>query len=158
MKFQILGILIILTCFASSSFSETSLSPITTSPVKRNIDSSVDRKLPVTPRCRVAADLAITQILDPIFEQATGNSIVKVRVKNIGGIAANSFIMTYSDGTINKSVTLVGLAVGVTKQIVFKIPYWVYRPDAYFTIKADSSNRIRECDEKNNSKTFFGLG
>ncbi|MCH8840212.1 MAG: endonuclease [Planctomycetes bacterium] len=47
---------------------------------------------------------------------------------------------------------------GATVTVIFRLPYWVYNPDATLEVTADYKGTVRECNEKNNTKTFKDRG
>ncbi|UOF02521.1 CARDB domain-containing protein [Bdellovibrio reynosensis] len=116
-----------------------------------------DRILP--PLCRAYPDLVVSNLLDPLYDHPTHSSIIKAVVKNQGGKAAATFVVRLVvDGSTIREVVVHGLGAGMQTMVTFTVPFWVYNPDAQYEVKADYSNRIKECNEKNNVKAFFGLG
>jgi subtilase family serine protease len=46
----------------------------------------------------------------------------------------------------------------MTKDVVFVVPYNIYQPDAHLRVIADPRDRVRECNERNNSLDFVSIG
>jgi len=111
------------------------------------------------PFCRFLPDLVVSALPDPAFDPATRGSIIKAVVRNQGRGASSAFIVRLVvDGSTVVNVAVRGLAAMSSTVVTFRIPFWVYNPDAQYTVTVDASGRVRECNEVNNSKSFFGLG
>jgi hypothetical protein len=50
------------------------------------------------------------------------------------------------------------LAPGQTETVEFRLPYWVYNPDACLEVTADYKNEVKECSETNNLARFEDIG
>ncbi len=111
------------------------------------------------PLCRNLPDLVVSSLPQPAFDPATRGSIIKAVVRNQGRVATSAFIVRLIvDRTTSVNVVVRGLAAMSSTIVTFRIPFWVYNPDAQYTVTVDATGRIRECNEVNNSKSFFGLG
>jgi hypothetical protein len=111
------------------------------------------------PFCRHLPDLVVSALPNPEFDAATRGSIIKAVVRNQGRAASSAFIVRLVvDGSTSVNVAVRGLGAMSSTIVTFRIPFWVYNPDAQYTVTVDASGRIRECNEVNNSKSFFGLG
>lgn len=110
-------------------------------------------------------DLIIDEIMPPVYVSGLGTTIEAV-VKNIGSAdAAASMARLVDSSTLqntgapyNSVASVPALVPGADYTVKFSLPYWVYNPDAEFTVTADYKNMVKECNEKNNSEDFFGLG
>lgn len=103
-------------------------------------------------------DLVVTSIQEPVYLSSTGQSRIRAVVKNIGVASSRSCYGKLQDGAGVAYAVIPALASGVSATVTFYLPYWVYDPDAYFTVTADSTNLVRELKENNNSRTFFTIG
>jgi CARDB len=110
-------------------------------------------------------DLIIEEIMHPEYVYRVGSRIEAV-VKNIGtsnaGISlarlVDSSTLQKTGAPYNSVARVPELAPGETYTVKFSLPYWVYNPDAQFSVTADYKKMVKECNEKNNTKDFFGLG
>ncbi|MCO7225338.1 CARDB domain-containing protein [Pleionea sp. CnH1-48] len=109
--------------------------------------------------CR-KADLIVSKIHDPVWDHGAGQSIVKVDVTNIGASAAGLFYTRLLDPGTGAASTqgVAGLAAGATVTLTFYFSYWVFDPDASLTATADIYNQQAECDEGNNTLSYFKQG
>ena len=105
-------------------------------------------------------DLVVSTIYDPVWNGATGQSVVKVDVTNIGSLPAGGFFTRLTDpGTGDTSVQFsAGLAASATTTLTFLFNYWVFDPDAELVAEADTHNDVAECREDNNIKDYFKRG
>ncbi len=106
----------------------------------------------------LAPDLVVMNILEPEYISSTGQSRIRAVVKNIGTATSNRCYGNIKDDGRIVYVTIPVLAPGASSVMIFYLPYWVYNPDANFTVYVDSTKIIPELREGNNSKTFFNLG
>lgn len=132
-----------------------------------SVDDRFSRLEPVRPipgdrillPCRGYADLTVSSLPGPQWDHANHRSIIQAVIKNQGGRAAGSFVVRLTvDGSTIREAVVGGLAAASATTVTFTVPFWVYNPDAQYDVKVDYSNRVQECNEKNNVKEFFGLG
>lgn len=113
---------------------------------------------PQVPACKNLPDLIVSTIAEPTWNARAGTSVIAVVVKNKGQVLAENFRVQLKDGSTIRTAFVTAVGPSSSHTIYFTLPYWVYNPDADFTVHVDSTNRVRECSETNNVKEFFGLG
>ncbi len=119
----------------------------------------------IADRCN-GPDLVVTVIEKPQWDSANHRSVIKAVIKNIGNAAAGKSIARVIDPSTpqptgapyNAIATTPALAPGATATVTFYLPYWVYNPDADLEVTADYKGMVKECNEKNNTKTFHEMG
>ena len=108
-------------------------------------------------------DLIVSTIERPEYDNG---SVIYATIKNIGGSTAGESLARLIDpGTLQNSgapynsvAKVPPLAAGDSYRVMFKLPYWIYNPNAEFNVTADYKGMVKECREKNNKKEFFQLG
>ena len=103
-------------------------------------------------------DLIVESVEEPEWDRARKKTVIKAVIRNIGNArAAASYAKLKDQGEDGGGpvVEVPALAPGAYYAAVFELPYWVFRPDANFWIKADYTNKVKESDEDNNTVTFF---
>jgi hypothetical protein len=113
---------------------------------------------PFVPSCDDRPELIISTIVEPAWDARARGTIIPVVVKNKGRVVAENFRVQLRDGSTIRTAFITAVAPGSSYSVYFTLPYWVYNPDADFTVHVDSTNRVRECSETNNVKEFFGPG
>lgn len=109
---------------------------------------------------RFCSDLIVESIARPQWDGHRRRSIMRAVIKNVGNINSPASQAKFQDlGNHALSFDNVpALAPGGTASVVFTTTYWVFDPDARFSITADSSSVIQECNEGNNVKIFDEIG
>lgn len=114
---------------------------------------------PIIFPCQNGADLIVSQLLNPEWDNTNRQSVISAVIKNKGGRAiTQSFVVRFQDGSQVRNLTVSGLSAGASKTVTFRLPYWIYNPDASYRITADVNNQVQECIESNNFKDFAGIG
>lgn len=111
-------------------------------------------------------DLIVEVIGRPVWDGTNKVSVIQARIKNIGNDASPSSLARLIDPSTNQPsgapyndvVAVPTLTPGATVTVIFRLPYWVYNPDATLEVTADYKGTVRECNEKNNTKTFKDKG
>lgn len=119
----------------------------------------------IADRCN-GPDLVVTVIEKPVWDGANHRSVIKAVIKNIGNANAAASIARVIDPSTpqptgapyNAIANTPALAPGATATVTFYLPYWVYNPDADLEVTADYKGMVKECNEKNNTKTFHEMG
>ncbi|MBI3534946.1 MAG: hypothetical protein HY072_05620 [Deltaproteobacteria bacterium] len=112
----------------------------------------------IIPFC-LRADLIVKALPNPNWDDTNRQSVIQVVIKNIGTVSTvlPFQVRLIADGVVYNQNTL-PLAAGMSRTLIFRLPYWIYNPDANYTAIVDSIFQIKECNEQNNSKSFFGIG
>ena len=103
-------------------------------------------------------DLIVEIVEEPEWDRARKKTVIKAVIRNIGNArAAASYAKLKDQGEDGGGpvAEVPALASGAYYVAVFELPYWVFRPDANFWVKADYTNKVKESDEENNMLTFF---
>lgn len=105
-------------------------------------------------------DLVVANIADPVWDSASGVSVVDVTVSNIGGSAAGTFYTRVIDPDTNANDVqgVSSLAAGASVTLTFMFNYWVFDPDAELNATADYKGHVEECKEGNNELSYFKKG
>ena len=119
----------------------------------------------ITGRC-TGPDLVVATIEKPVWDAINHRSVIKAVITNIGSSNAAASIARVIDHSTpqptgapyNAIANTPALASGSSATVTFYLPYWVYNPDADLEVTADYKGMVKECNEKNNVKTFHELG
>ena len=111
-------------------------------------------------------DLIVEEIDRPRFDGDTGESVITAVIRNVGKDTAGASISRLVDpstrqptGAPYNATAAVGELQPCRRQIVeFRLPYWIYNPDALAEVTADYKNMVQECDEENNKAVFRDIG
>ena len=124
-----------------------------------------DLELERVPGRRMACDgpdLVVESIADPVYDAAAKQSVVTVVIRNAGGAAAGAShtrLVDPSTAPPNEDVQPTpALAPGAAATLTFRLPYWVFNPDADLEVTADYKDIVRECREDNNVAKYHKLG
>ena len=121
------------------------------------IDSDHYMCLCVRP-CYQLPDLIVSKIGKPIYDASTGESVIKVAFSNVGTAASVATQGKLTDSGTSDVQAIPAMGAGAVAAVVFRLPFWVYNPDANILVVADSPNLVKECNERNNWKRFFDKG
>lgn len=121
---------------------------------------------PVRPPEGRCPDLVVAKIDRPRFDDSTRGSIITAVIRNIGkSAAAPTFARVIDPSTaqptgapFNDVVQVPALAPGQSVTVRFRLPYWVYNPDASLEVTTDYKNTLTECREDNNARRFEDQG
>ena len=135
---------------------------------KKILKKEVIRKLfPLDRPFFIKAPDLIVQTIHPFqFLNATGQTEIKVTIKNIGNLkAGGSYVRIIDPSTFQSTgapyndVSYVPpLNPGQSFQATLHLPYWIFNPNAALNVEADYKNTVKEKNENNNTKSFFRLG
>jgi CARDB len=111
-------------------------------------------------------DLIVESIADPVFDQATKESVITVVIRNVGNAPAAANLARLIDPSTNDPngapynavQPTPALAPGAAATLTFRLPYWVFNPDADLEVTADYKNVVPECREDNNVRTYHKAG
>jgi hypothetical protein len=109
---------------------------------------------PIVLRC---ADLRVVELPRPTWDATNHRSIIPAVIRNTGNRATGGPFAVSLDGT-SQSLVAGPLAAGASVTVTFTLPYWVYDPDASYSVTVDPADQIAECNESNNTLEFFELG
>ena len=112
------------------------------------------------------ADLVVSAIGQPQWNDVTRRSVINATITNIGDAAAPSTFARLIDpstfqntGAPHNSVAATApIPAGGQDTVTFMLPYWVFNPDAELEVTADYKGGLDECKEDNNVREFSGLG
>lgn len=122
---------------------------------------------PVHPRRqRGCADLAVDGILRPFWDGKARESVIRANIRNVGTASAPVSRARLIDPSTpdpagvpyGDEVLVPALGPGESWTAQFRLPYWVFNPDASLTVTADVYDALRECLETNNTATFEEQG
>ncbi len=131
---------------------------------KRAVSIHTER---VPPRARAGCpDLRVRAIERPSWDAAAQQSVIKAVIENVGTIDAPSTLARLIDPSTsqptgapyNDVVDTGPIPAGGSVTVTFRLPYWVYNPDADLEVTADYKGLLEECDERNNQAEFHDLG
>jgi hypothetical protein len=103
-------------------------------------------------------DLIVESVEEPEWDKARNKTVIRAVIRNIGNArAAASYAKLKDQGEDGGGpvAEVPALASGAYYVTTFELPYWVFRPDANFWVKADYTNKVKESNEDNNMLTFF---
>lgn len=111
-------------------------------------------------------DLVVTTISRPQFDSGTKGTVVTAVVRNIGKEAAPPSLARMIDPSTpqqtgapyNDVVQVPALKPGQARKVTFRLPYWVFNPDAELEVTADYKGEIDECKEENNKREYRAGG
>ncbi len=155
------GVLFLLTvmnlCLSFQSRASTPISDTLVAHENRSV-----QELQTDPRppayCRLLADLAVTDLPDPIWDSTRGLTLIQVVIHNSGASTQERFDVKLETDGNSYTIFTNPIASGATRVITFTVPGSIYNPDAHYKATVNSQGLIKECNQKNNSKSFFGLG
>lgn len=111
-------------------------------------------------------DLIVETIERPQWDGTNHRSIIKAVITNVGTARADATLARLVDPSTpqntgapyNDVQSVPALDPGMSYTVTFTLPYWVYNPDAELGVEADYKGTLQECDETNNTETFFQIG
>ena len=107
-------------------------------------------------------DLVVQRIHPFQYLNATGQTLIKVTINNIGNKRAGASYARVIDHSTHQStgapyndVSYVpALNPGQSYRATFHLPYWIYNPNASLKVSG-LQNSVRESKENNNTKLFY---
>lgn len=111
-------------------------------------------------------DLRVRRIDRPVWDAAARQSVITAVIENAGNLDAPSTLARLIDPSTsqptgapyNDVVDTGPIAAGGAVSVTFRLPYWVYNPDADLEVTADYKGLLEECDENNNRAEFHERG
>ncbi len=122
---------------------------------------------PIEPRRTAGcSDLAMDVILRPVWDNNARESVIRTTVRNIGSAPAPATTARLTDPSTpdpsgqpySDNALVPSLDAGESWTADFRLPYWVYNPDASLVATADAGDTLRECLETNNVARFEDMG
>jgi hypothetical protein len=112
------------------------------------------------------ADLVVEDVKRPVWDGTARESVLRARVRNIGSRTAPPSLARVVDPSTpdpsgvpySDEDTVPALDPGDSWAVEFRLPYWVYNPDASLRFMADAARTLDECVESNNEAAFEQQG
>jgi hypothetical protein len=111
-------------------------------------------------------DLVVASMKRPVFDSKTRGSVITAVIRNVGKGPATPTLARLVDPSttqptgapFNDVVQVPALAPGQSYRVTFRLPYWVFNPDAELDITADYKGELEECKEDNNKREYRAIG
>ncbi len=105
-------------------------------------------------------DLIVEKLIRVAWRPKINKTYVTVKVKNIGGRAAEASTVSLTDQSswnrqYNATASIPFLYAGESRKVTLVLPYKIRNPQAKGIIRVDCQNTVRECRENNNVKWIW---